>query len=44
MEGRRSGVAAELGRDVNADVVTRAVVDLAGTLRLLILAEGVENP
>ncbi len=33
-----------LGRDTNADVVTRAVVDLAGALGLLTVAEGVETP
>jgi diguanylate cyclase (GGDEF)-like protein len=32
-----------LGRDVNADVVTRAVVELAGALGLLTVAEGVET-
>jgi diguanylate cyclase (GGDEF)-like protein len=33
-----------LGRDANAHVVTRAVVDLARTLGLLTVAEGVETP
>lgn len=32
-----------LGRDANADVVTRAVVDLAGALGLLTVAEGIET-
>ncbi|MCW2535137.1 MAG: hypothetical protein JWQ26_836 [Modestobacter sp.] len=32
-----------LGRDANADVVTRAVVELAGALGLLTVAEGVET-
>jgi EAL domain-containing protein (putative c-di-GMP-specific phosphodiesterase class I) len=32
-----------LGQDANADVVTRAVVDLAGALGLLTVAEGVET-
>ncbi|TFV63011.1 EAL domain-containing protein [Geodermatophilus sp. DF01-2] len=33
-----------LGRDANADVVTRAVVELAGALGLLTVAEGIETP
>jgi diguanylate cyclase (GGDEF)-like protein len=33
-----------LGRDTNADLVTRAVVDLAGALGLLTVAEGIETP
>jgi diguanylate cyclase (GGDEF)-like protein len=32
-----------LGRDANADVVTRAVVELAGALGLLTVAEGIET-
>jgi diguanylate cyclase (GGDEF)-like protein len=32
-----------LGRDANADIVTRAVVELAGALGLLSVAEGVET-
>jgi diguanylate cyclase (GGDEF)-like protein len=32
-----------LGRDPNADIVTRAVVELAGALGLLTVAEGVET-
>jgi EAL domain-containing protein (putative c-di-GMP-specific phosphodiesterase class I) len=32
-----------LGRDANAAVVTRAVVDLAGALGLLTIAEGIET-
>jgi diguanylate cyclase (GGDEF)-like protein len=32
-----------LGQDVNADVVTRAVVELAGALGLMTVAEGVET-
>jgi diguanylate cyclase (GGDEF)-like protein len=32
-----------LGRDVNDDAITRAIVDLAGTLGLLTVAEGVES-
>jgi diguanylate cyclase (GGDEF)-like protein len=32
-----------LGRDVHDDVITRAIVDLAGTLGLLTVAEGVET-
>jgi diguanylate cyclase (GGDEF)-like protein len=32
-----------LGRDANADVVTRAVVELAGALGLLTIAEGIET-
>ncbi|WP_130504156.1 putative bifunctional diguanylate cyclase/phosphodiesterase [Blastococcus saxobsidens] len=32
-----------LGRDANADVVTRAIVDLAGALGLRTVAEGVET-
>jgi EAL domain-containing protein (putative c-di-GMP-specific phosphodiesterase class I) len=32
-----------LGRDANAAVVTRAVVDLAGALGLLTVAEGIET-
>ncbi|WP_175527379.1 putative bifunctional diguanylate cyclase/phosphodiesterase [Blastococcus tunisiensis] len=32
-----------LGRDANADIVTRAIVELAGALGLLTVAEGVET-
>ncbi|MCW2577000.1 MAG: Diguanylate cyclase protein [Modestobacter sp.] len=32
-----------LGRDANADVVTRAIVELAGALGLLTVAEGIET-
>jgi EAL domain-containing protein (putative c-di-GMP-specific phosphodiesterase class I) len=32
-----------LGRDANSDVVTRAIVELAGALGLLTVAEGVET-
>jgi EAL domain-containing protein (putative c-di-GMP-specific phosphodiesterase class I) len=32
-----------LGRDAHDDVITRAIVELAGTLGLLTVAEGIET-